>query len=144
MFKWKHCFLNRLLLKYWVVETQLIAPAQACLFSFTLHKIYRFGMYFSYSQMHASLLQRLIEQAWVKTWAELRSGIVTATLSPFIPARLWAVCGSTSTWRSHFPPYVREIWNNLHGVLKTCRLTLFGCVSTKEQNYVEKALILII
>lgn len=36
----------------------------------------------------------------MKTQAELRSGIVTATLPPFIPARLQAVCGCTSTWRS--------------------------------------------
>ena len=102
MFKQKHCFLNGLLLKYWVVETQLIsALAQACLSSFTLHKMCRLGVHRSYPQTRASSLQRRMEQACLKAESELGSGIITAALSPFVPARLWATCGCASTWRSH-------------------------------------------
>lgn len=82
-----------------------------------------------------------MEQAWMGTPAELKSGIVTAALPPLMPARLWTVWLEVPGQKGrgcHAHQMWRKIWDNLYGVLKTCGLSILGCISTKEQNYVGK------
>lgn len=78
---------------------------------------------------------------WNKLKWGLKSGIVTAALPLLMPARLWTIWLEITGQKGrdcYAHQMCRMIWDNLYGELKTCGLTVFGCISTKEQNYIGK------